>query len=329
MKRGVIMIALLLACVGAGSAQTRNSNDLLQTGSGSQEDLSSLGLGTVTFQGASLSTDTGTADTIVRHVAIPSGGGTVNTQVIALHLQNSSAVTCSNQAKCGSHFGGSVDVHATINATGGIIPTSVLPQPDTLDASTGTMTVSSNLSTFSSNFANIEADIIVVPVGAGVTATPIFTSKGPAASMSATGGTLSATPPSGYPNSQNFPTIAPYVVTLSSSTTAMLVTGPSGRVFRGSLWGLGCLLMGFALLMARGAMKRGRLDLRPVYLAGLAMIAWFVAWRSPSYPRIVYANGAAISNQCGGSVGGEEGLLIKHHAAPAHSGPCSTTISLQ
>ena len=275
----LMLITMLSVCVGFAPAQTL-SNDLLQTGSGTQEDLSSLGLGTVTFNGVALSTDTGPADTIVQHAAIPSGGGTVNIQVIALHLQNAGTVTCNNQAKCGSHYGQSVDVHATINlasATNGHIS---LPQPDSLDASVGTMTVSSDLSTFDSSFTTIEADIIVVAVGAGVNGTPIFTSKGPSASMSASGGTLSANAPANYPVSQNFPTVSPYVISLAGGTAALL-TGPSGQVFRGSLWGLGSLLMGFALWMLLSALRNRRAVWRPVYLTVLALASRAVRPEAP------------------------------------------------
>jgi hypothetical protein len=319
----LMLIAMLSACVGVGSAQTL-SNDLLQTGSGTQEDLSSLGLGTVTFNGVPLSTDTGPADTIVQHNAIPAGGGTVNIQVIALHLQNSGTVICNNQAKCGSHYGQAVDVHATINvasATNGHIS---LPQPDSLDASVGTMTVSSDLSTFNSSFTNIEADIIVVAVGAGVTGTPIFTSKGPAASMSASGGTLSSTAPANYPVSQNFPTVSPYVISLAGGTAALLM-GPTGQVFRGSLWGLGALLMGFALWMLLRTLKNGQAIRRPVYLTMvLALATWLVAWKTPIYPQVVHAAVAKIG--CN-PVSPEQGLLIKHGAAPASTAcqPVATT----
>jgi hypothetical protein len=317
--RSVMSAALLPAFVGSGSAQAV-SNDLLQTGSGSgsREDLSSLGLGTVTFQGVPLSTDTGPADTIVQHMPIPANGGTVSIQVVALHLQNTGTVTCENQGKCGSYFGKSVEVHATINlasATGGNIS---LPQPDALDPSAGSMTVPSttaptNMSTFDSSFTNIEADIIVVAPGAGVNGTRIFSAKGPAASMSANGGTLSATAPANYPSSKNFPTVAPYVLQLAGGTAAFL-TGPTGRIFRGSLWGLASLLMVFSLWTVRTAFMGGRLDWRPAYLAALALATGFAAWRIPGYP-VVHAASSVIA-QCR-PPSPEQGTLIQHGAAPA------------
>lgn len=323
--RSVTMMVLVLACVGFGPAQTV-SNDLLQTGSGSQENLSSLNLGTVTFQGVPLSADTAQADTIVQHVPITQAG-TINIQVIALHLQSSGTVICGDQTKCGSYYNRAVTVHATINATGGVLS---LPQPDSLNASAGTMTVASGLATFSSSFTNIQADIIVVPSGQPVTYTPIiFSSPAPAASMSANGGTLSSTAPPGYPNSQNFPTVGLYVTSLAGSGSTFFFTGPSGRMFRGLLWVLGALLMGFALLTLRSALKSGRMSLRPVYMTVLALAAWFVAWKVPNYPRIVHAGGMkAVSLPCG-SVSAEQGALIQHGAAPAQTGPCTTSVVQQ
>jgi hypothetical protein len=307
-----MVIVLLAVCAGLVSAQTI-SNDLLQTGTGTQEDLSSLGLGTVSFRGVALSTDTGPADTIVQHDAIPTGGGTVSIQVIALHLQSALPAVCGNETSCGSYFGQQVDVHATINVASATNGNISLPQPDALDPSVGSMTVASNL-TFDSSFSNIEADIIVVPVGAGVNATPIFTAKGPSASMSASGGTMSMTAPYAYPNSQNFPTVAPYVLQLAGGSAAFL-TGPNGKIFRGSLWGVGGLLMGLSLWTVWSALRRGQMSWRPVFLTVLALAAGITAWRMHSYPKIVSA--ATCPRIKCNPITPEQGLLIKHGAAPA------------
>lgn len=244
--------------------------------------------------------------------------------MIALHLMNTGTVTCGNASLCGSYLNQSVEVHATINvatATNGNI---TLPQPDALDASVGTMTVfpanpPTNPQTFSfnSSFSNIEADIIVVPPGAGVNATPIFTSKGPSAAMSASGGSMSMTAPYQYPTSQNFPTVAPYVLQLAGGTAAFL-TGPFGKIFRGSLWGLGCLFLGLALWRVRNTLRNGvRLGWRPAYLTALALVAGFMAWKLPSYvyPKVVHAEHCPTL-KCN-PISAEEGLLIKHGAAPA------------
>ena len=314
--RRMVMTALVLACAALTSAQTTMSNDLLQTGNGTgQEDLSSLGLGTVAFKGVPLSSDTGPADTIVQHAAIPSGGGTVNIQVIALHLMNSGTVLCNNPTSCGSYYGQSVEVHATINVASATNGKITLPQPDTLDPSVGTMTVFSDLS-FNSSFSTIEADIIVVPPGAGVNGTPIFTSKGPAAAMSASGGSMSMNPPAYYPVSNNFPTVAPYVLQLAGSTAAFL-TGPAAKVIRGSLWGLGCLFLGLALWTVRSTLRLGRTSWRPAYLTVVALALSLAAWKWPSYscPRVAQA-AHCPTIKCN-PITAEEGLLIKHGAAPA------------
>lgn len=322
-RRNVVIVALLSVCVGVGWGQTKVSNDLLETpsSSGSNEDLSSLGLGTVGFQGVALSADTGPADTIVQHNALPSGGGTVNIQVIALHLQNTGTVTCGSQALCGSFFGKSVEVHATINVASATNNHISLPQPDALDPSVGTMTVPSassptNLLSFDSSFSNIEADIIVVQVGAGVNGTPIFTAKAPATSMSAGGGVLSNTAPGGYPNSVNFPTVAPYVTQLAGGSAAFL-TGPFGRAIRGSLWGLACLLAGFSLWTVWSGLKNGRVGWRPVYLTAFALVAGLTAWKLQSFslPNIVYAE--HCPRLVCKPITAEQSLLIKHGAAPA------------
>lgn len=331
-----IILTLLTAYAGFLSAQTV-SNDLLQTGTGTQEDLSSLGLGTVTFNGVPLSTDTGLADTIVQHPVISStSGGTVNTQVIALHLVNSGDVFCNNQVLCGSFFNQRVEVHATINvmsATNGNIS---LPQPDALDPSVGMMTVfppSGSTFTFNSSFSNIEADIIVVPLGAGVNATPIFTSKAPPAAMSASGGTMSMTAPSAYPNSTNFPTVAPYVIQLASPTAAFLAS----PVFHGSLWALGSLFAGLALWTGwRTLKKHHRLSLRPAYLAVFALALGLIAWKSPSYSHAQLVQdrnvpGGAFCPNCPkpsptptpipicNPITAEQGMLIQHGVAPAQT----------
>jgi hypothetical protein len=330
--RSILRAALVIACAALTFAQTTMSNDLLQTGNGTgQEDLSSLGLysspslGWVTFKGVPLSSDTGPADTIVQHAAIPNNGNTVtvNIQVIALHLMNSSTVVCNNVALCGSYYGQSVDVHATINVASATNGNITLPQPDTLDPSVGTMTVipanpptSPQTFTLNSSFSNIEADIIVVPPGAGVNATPIFTSKGPATAMSGSGGSMSMNPPAYYPVSNNFPTTAPYVVQLASSTAAFL-TGPAGKVIRGSLWGLGCLFLGLALWTVRSTLKLGRTSWRPAYLTVVALALSLTAWKWPSYSCPTVARAEHCPTFKCNPITAEQGLLIKHGAAPA------------
>lgn len=321
--RIAMMLALLPACVGIGSAQT--SNDLLQTGSGTQEDLSSLGLGVVPFQstGTPLAADTGAADTIVQHAAL--NGGQVSMRIVALHLRSVGTVTCGDPNLCGSFLGNQVDVEAIINVPDNP-PGCITNLPTTQDLSSGTLTPSPDNTTFNSSFDNVQAQIVATDHATG---TQVFSTPGPPTSMSATGGTLSPTPPDGYPNSTCFPTVAPFVTAVAGGPGAF-VTGLGGRVFRASLWGLGGLFLGFAGLMLRSSVKNGRLNLRPVYLAGLAVLAWFVAWRAPNYPRIVYANGASRtvtgkavvvgSTSC--AINFEQATLIQHGVAPAKPNPC-------
>jgi hypothetical protein len=238
-------------------------------------------------------------------------------------------VTCGDPNLCQGFTGQQVDVHAVINVPGN--PPGCINLPVTQDVSSGTLTQTSG-SAFDSTFANVQAQIIAVPPGGDVNGTPVFSQLGPATGMSATGGVLSPNPPPGYPNSTCFPTIPPYVIAVAGGPGPLLrrlATGSVGRVFRASLWGLGSLFLGFALVMFRRSAKNGRLNLRPVYMAGLAVLAWFVAWRAPTHPRIVYANGAAngasaisaiATTSC--SINFEQATLIQHGVAPAQSGPC-------
>lgn len=322
--RSAMMLALLLACVGIGSAQ--KSNDLLQTGSGTQEDLSSKGLGTPTnpvrFQGVPVSAETGAADTIVQHDPFTGPGTQVNMRIVALHLQSIGTVSCDDLAHCGDHTGQQVTVHAIINVPdnpAGCLDASL---PTTQDLSSGTLTQTSD-SAFDSVFGNIQAQIIAI-ANDGVT---VINEPGPPTGMSATGGVLSPSPPDGYPNSTCFPTIAPFVISVAGGPAPLFVGGTAGRVFRASLWGLGGLFLGLAVLAFRSSVKNGRLNLRPVYLAGLAVLAWFVAWRTPSYPRIVYANGAtnglSVIGTSSCTINFEQATLIQHGVAPAMSTACT------
>jgi hypothetical protein len=282
--------ALLVVCSGLAAAQCAgNQNpggyDLLSTFSGTQDDLSSIGLGVVTFTGVALpGGKAGGADTVVCRIThlpapIPPGGATLNIQIVGLYLQGDS-----------TYHGQNVTVYATINQTNGVVPTTQLPQPDTLPiASTGTMTVFSN-GTFNTNILNIQADLIVVPRGQPVTSTPIFTTPMPADTISSNGSTWTTTPPAGYPNSSTFPSGGFYVNQPGGGamTAAAFIT--SGIV-RGSLYGFGLLLVAIAVMKIRSGGSRGRLMLRPVYLLGLAAMAWFVAWRAGklTFPTVVHA----------------------------------------
>lgn len=193
--RFIGLAALLLAGSLFASAQG-SGYDVFQTGSPASVDLSSINLGVVSLQGVAIQSSTGNADTIMyRPQAVPSGGGTIPVNLYALFMKSVSPVNLS---------GHSADVYVTVNATGGTIPTSTLPQPDALSASTGTITVHPNSQgtggTFDSTIT-INADIIFVTAGASVTnsANYLGHQAAPAITLSQTGSSYSTTAPSGYP----------------------------------------------------------------------------------------------------------------------------------
>jgi len=192
---GLAMLALMAASALA-SAQTAGY-DLLQTGSGASINLSSVGLGNVSLTGVPISGGTGNTDTIMHRTQdVPQGGGTVPLEVTALFMKSASSVTYSGQQ---------VDVYVTINNSGGKVSTSVLPQPDSLSGSTGTMTVRTD-GTFDSSF-NVNADVIFVKAGTSVTNSANYVGHQAAStiSLSSTNSTYTTTAPSGYPNSSTFP----------------------------------------------------------------------------------------------------------------------------
>jgi len=322
-RLAAVMVSLL-ACSGLALGQ---GYDQLNTGAGTSDDLSSMGLGIVNFQGVPLSSngnnyDTGTADTIVwRESPIPPSGGTINIQIVALYLVNTGTVTCTNPA-CSP--GQQVTVYATINATNGIIPTTVLPVPDSefISPSTGTMTVNTNNFTFNTNSTALQADIIVVPEGAPVTAAPIFHAPMSPDHISATGSVWTPTPPPGYPESPFFPSGGFYVALLGGSRAR--VGGMFFRMLRPFLYGLGIVLMGIAFLEFGSKVRRAQLGMSPAYLLGLAVLICLIAWRAPNYafPTVAHAYGAdthgtARSVPPPGLSALEIGLLAQHGIFPA------------
>lgn len=173
--------------------------DLFQTGSGAYVDLSSMGLGTVNLQGVPIQSSTGNTDTIMyRSGSTPTtNGGTVSTSVYALYMQSTSPVTYNGQ---------SADVYVTINNSGGNISQSVLPQPDALTTSSGSLTVYPSSSTFDSS-VGVNADIIFVQHG-GSPVNPsqvIGSSPGPSVTMSSTGSSYTTTTPPNYPTAPCYP----------------------------------------------------------------------------------------------------------------------------
>jgi hypothetical protein len=195
MRRVLLLVVGLLAGSLLAAAQS-SGYDVFQTGSGSSVDLSSMGLGVVQLQGVPIQSSTGNSDTIMyRPQAAPSGGGSMPVNLYALFMKSVSPVNLN---------GTSADVYVTVNATGGAVATSVLPQPDALAASGGTITVYPNSDgsggTFDSNIT-INADIIFVTAGQSVTnpANYLAHQPAPAVTLSQTGSSYSTTAPSGYP----------------------------------------------------------------------------------------------------------------------------------
>ena len=190
------MLALFAASALA-SAQTAGY-DLLETGSGASIDLSSLNLGTVPLNGVPIQGGTGTTDTIMHRTQdVPQGGGTVPLEVTALFMKSTSSVTFNGQQ---------VDVYVTLNNSGGKISTGVLPQPDSLSGSTGTMTVRTD-GTFDSSF-NVNADVIFVKAGTSVTNSANYVGHQAAStiSLSSTNSTYTTTAPTGSPPPTPWPT---------------------------------------------------------------------------------------------------------------------------
>ena len=140
--------------------------DLLQTGSDASINLSSIpGFSptVIPLRGVPICACTGNTDTIMYRTA--AAGGRANLTVTALFMKNNVPVTFGKTA---------VDVYITVNNSNGVIGQNTVPQPDTLPASTGLLTISPG-GTFDSDFT-VNADVIVVAAGANVRdpATPVI-----------------------------------------------------------------------------------------------------------------------------------------------------------
>ena len=230
----LVRLAGCLVLVFAGSllatAQTAGY-DLFQTASGSTIDLSSVNLGTVNLQGVPIQTATGSADTIMHRTQnMPTGGGSVNVNVNALFMQSTGSVTYKNQP---------ADVYVTINNSAGTIPTSVLPQPDALSASTGTVTIRTD-GTYDSSFT-VNADVIFVKAGTSVTNSANYLGHmaASAITLSSTNGSWSASAPAGYPSSGSYPSggFYPNPPVHASHKVVPASCGPSGASSVGSTGG--------------------------------------------------------------------------------------------
>ena len=194
--RFLALFVLLSLCSLPMTAQSAGY-DLFQTGSGTSVDLSSLGLGVVPLQGVAIQGTTGNTDTIIhRTQAVPTGGGTVSVNVYALFMKSTSSVTFQGQ---------SADVYVTINNTAGGVSTSTLPQPDSLSASTGSVTVRTD-GTFDSSIT-VNADLIFVKAGTSVGNSGNWIGHQAASSttLSSTNSSWSSSAPAGYPSSSSLP----------------------------------------------------------------------------------------------------------------------------
>ncbi len=193
-----LSFALLMFCSLPLSAQAPTAGyDLLQTGAGAAIDLSSVGLGNVSLQGVPIQTTTGTSDTIMHRTQNIVFDQATPVEVTAVFMKSVNSVTFMGQP---------VDVYVTLNNSKGMIPTTVLPQPDTnLTASSGSVTASSN-GTFSSSIT-VNADVIFVKAGMPVTnsANYVAHQAAPAVTLTSSASTWSATPPAGYPSSTSYP----------------------------------------------------------------------------------------------------------------------------
>lgn len=309
MKRiiwAVTAASLLLGCSRLAVAQCAGHKnpggfDLLQTFGGTKDDLTKVGIGLgtgpdtgpVMFTGMPLGGQVGNADTIICRIdplpgSISPGGSRLNIQVVALLMHGDS-----------TYQGQPVTVWATINQTNGAIPLSQLPQPGPPlpIPSTGMMTVFPD-GTFDTNQLNIQADLIVVPRGQPVTAPPKVTMPMPADQISASGSTWTKTAPAGYPVSTTFPPGGFFVNQPGAGPAPAALI--ASRAVRGSLYVLGFLLVSIAVLKIRSHVRGGKLTLRPVYLMGLAVMAWFVAWRAGKivFPTIAHAASGVATGTC-------------------------------
>lgn len=191
----VLSLAVLLLAGSVPVLAQSAGYDLFQTGSGSAVSLPNIG--SVSLQGVAIQGSTGNTDTMIQRTSsVPPGGGNVNVSMYALFMKSTSPVTFNGQSS---------DVYVTLNNTGGTISTSVIPQPDSLSPSTGSLTVRTD-GTFDSSI-NVNADVIFVKAGTSVTnsANWLGHQAGPSVTMSSTNSTWSTSAPSGYPAPSGFP----------------------------------------------------------------------------------------------------------------------------
>lgn len=194
--RSCVLLTAVLLLAGSLPASAQSQGfDLFQTGSGTTLTLPNIG--PVALQGVPIESDTGNTDTITQRLQpVPPGGGKVPASLTALFLKSTSPVTINGET---------ADVYVTVNNSQGLIPTSVLPQPDSLAASNGSVTVNPN-GTFICIIIVIP-DIILVKPGASVTNPQNWLAHqpGPSVTVSSSTSTWSTNPPAGYPQPPQFP----------------------------------------------------------------------------------------------------------------------------
>lgn len=253
----------LLALFVAGPASATDIStgfDLFETAPGAFFDATGFGLGIIPMVG--LAIGPGPTDTIIARdngftcAVPPCLGNTVNIHMFALSLESAAPINIG-----GSFF----DVFADINDTAGVIPLSVLPQPDALNPSTGTLTVDELTNaggTFDSSLT-VWADIIIADVGQGRTeaaalsnsncAAPPCHFAAPAISLSSTGGSWQTTAPPLDLHNVTYPAGSFYITDMGNHTGPHPVT-PALAPEPGSFVMLGAGLI--ALYAGRRAKRR-------------------------------------------------------------------------
>jgi hypothetical protein len=203
-SRVLLAAALLFAGSLTASAQSPGF-DLFHTGDGTTLNLPNIG--NVALQGVNIESDLGNTDTITQRLqSVPPGGGDVPVALTALFLKSTNPVTVNGQT---------VDVYVTVNNSQGLIPTSVLPQPDSLAASTGKVTV--NTTGIFICIIIINPDIILVKPGTSVTNPQNWVGHqpGPQVQVSSNQSTWSTNPPAGYPQNPKFPSGGFYIININ------------------------------------------------------------------------------------------------------------------
>jgi hypothetical protein len=196
MKR--VLLATAAVLLGSSMALAQSAGyDLFQTDASCTTSVDLSGVSgisptTVTLKGVPVQSSTGNTDTIISRGAVNSSTHQASLNVYVLYMKNCGTVTLN---------GSPIDLYISINNSGGAISTSVVPQPDSLPASSGTMTVNTD-GTFSSSLT-VNADVIFTSVG-GNPATSSSHAAAPQTSLSATG-TWSSNGATGYPQSTSYP----------------------------------------------------------------------------------------------------------------------------